>query len=531
MLSPSLRNRFKAPDRSPCTNAWMSEADYRQILTPIGERGDEAGRFYNAFIRLKGVKDRASYISDLRQFYLRLEGTGRRICVLDGGLSTPAPEEVSAIRRGNYPGAEEMIAGLAVNLPGAANLQLQRMMQRAFALTLQEAWEADPSLRRLLNSAVYLLCWIRRYQGKLFGGYREGDVPCFILMGGCENATAALYPKYLSRLPVDVLILAPDLNRPCALKDGRLLELAGEESLPLMKFPRDTGGMQMDTLASQARDELDSTLYDGSAGLFRDGQFSRAEALTLRTTYDELFILWNQALKYRSGFATTDGMVTMPVLYAKVSGVPEGRPEAYWQRIRKLLDGGDCLARKLPMAADDGQNPYRSLAVKAISNRKLNRAALRRDPGYPFALLREELQGHMLDKLEQMLERRLVRGTFENGMEYTVVATVLNLDREVIQLLHSFDFTGKNPKLICVSTGEGGATPEDAIRVAYLNLVGFDVALFVPTGYQTVERYLREDWPVEHRVGAYRYDMAVPDLKNLPRPKGRSWLDGLLGRK
>ena len=42
---------------------------------------------------------------------------------------------------------------------------------------------------------------------------------------------------------------------------------------------------------------------------------------------------------------------------------------------------------------------------------------------------------------------RTIRGTFENGTEYTIVATILNLRKEIVHLIQKFDFTRKNPKI------------------------------------------------------------------------------------
>ena len=71
---------------------------------------------------------------------------------------------------------------------------------------------------------------------------------------------------------------------------------------------------------------------------------------------------------------------------------------------------------------------------------------------------------------------------------------------------------------------------EDAILITFLNLIGFDVVLFVPTGYQTIERYLNDNYPIEHQIGEYLYDLQIPDFSTLPQPKSRSWLDHILKR-
>jgi len=520
---------FQPPQRRRCTNVWMKEAELEQVLTPPERRGDDPGLFYNAFVRLAGVKDPMGYVGELHRFYQRLLSAGRAAAAVDGPMPRPDPRELSEIRRrGRYASSGELIVDLAGNLPAGGREELHRLMQAAFVEVLQDAAGREPNLNRLLAAAAGLLCRIRRYHGQLFKGWRSGDVPAFILMGGCADGEDALYVRWLARLPVDVVLLAPDLEKPCACADDTLLELRGEDSLPVTRFPRDDATLQMSTMAAHAERDLDALLYADS-GLYRRGQFARGNAVTLRTTYDELFILWDQELRYRPGFSADGGAATLPVLYAKVSGVEGGRLPEYWQRVKRLAGGDALYFPRLPMDAGDG-GAHQALALKALRGGRLRREALKGDRSYPFAMLREELQEHMLDKLQLMLDRRLIRGTWVNGTEYTVVATVLGLGKEVLRRLQAFDFTRANPKVVCVHTREQGATLQDAITLCFLNLVGFDVALFVPTGYQTVERFMADNLPVEHRTGDFVYDLEVPDLDALPAPRGPSWINRLLNR-
>ena len=129
-----------------------------------------------------------------------------------------------------------------------------------------------------------------------------------------------------------------------------------------------------------------------------------------------------------------------------------------------------------------------------------------------------------------MLDRRLIAGTFVNGTEYTVLATALGMGKALLRKLQAFDFTRRNPKLVCVDTREDGATLQDAILLTLLNLVGFDVALFVPTGYQTIERFLADNLPEEHQIGEYVYDLTAPSLEAIPQAKPAGWLGRLLRR-
>ena len=129
-----------------------------------------------------------------------------------------------------------------------------------------------------------------------------------------------------------------------------------------------------------------------------------------------------------------------------------------------------------------------------------------------------------------MIEQKIIKGTFENGTEYTIVATVLNLRKEIVRLLQKFDFTKMNPKLVCVITSESMMSLEDTILIAFLNLVGFDIAIFVPTGYQCVEKYFNKKLMEEHQIGDYLYDLRVPDFGGISSSTRTSWRDKIFKR-
>ena len=525
-----VEKRFQPPARQACTNAWMKEAEFSQIQLPPAVRGEDPKLFYNAFIRVTGVKDKLTYVNELFQLYQALTVNKRKVLVIDGAFPKPEPEELQKIRRRNYRTPEELIIDLAGNLPACASVELQRTMQQAFVRTAKKAAASETNLNKLTVTVVYLLCWIQRYQGLLFQGWKETEIPCLIKMGACETVPEALYISYISRLPVDVLVLSPNLNETCLLQSDRLLEIRGAESLPVMKFPKQNTNVTMRTVAANAEEDLTSILY-GDSGIYRNRQFGQAEAITLQTTYDELFILWDQELKYRPNFSTGDQTANIPVLYAKVSGVEDGKGLQYWQKIKALQDTPDTfLIRSLPFIQPGESNRFQALAVKGLKNERIKKDVIKADRNYPFGLLREEMQEHIFDKLQQMLDQRIIKGTFVNGTEYTVLSTVLNLKKELVRLIQAFDFTKKNPKVVVIHTKDQSPSLEDAILLTFLNKLGFDILLFVPTGYQTIERYLNDCFPVEHQIGGYMYDLTVPDFNTLPQPKGHSWLNNLLRR-
>ena len=514
---------------APCTNAWMKTPDGKEILTAVRARGDDPKLFYNAFVVQYGVEDKLLFPSDMVAFYQQLKREGRKVCLENGRLPPPTPEEIAAVRRRNHQTAEQLAADLAANLQYPNNQQLQTLMRQAFLdVVLEEDKAVGGNLNRLLNKAVYLVAWMKRYQKDLFQNWQAPEVGVFLLFGACSGDNEALFLRLLAKLPVDVLVLLPDLNAPCVLKDPALLDLHKEHSLPMTDFPVEPSQMRVRTAAYQAEREMDSILYQNT-GLYRARQHQKAEAVTLQTMYEEIGLLWDQELKYRPGFAAEGDTVTVPVLLEKICGIKDGPILPYWLEIKKLVTPETTLVTKLPWQTGLEANPMKPYATQFLRQGRLQREKIKQHKDYPYGILRPEIQDYLLDKLQVLLDEKLIAGTYQNGTEYTIVSTILGLPKDLLRRIQNFDFTKKNPKLIIISTTEETLSLEDSILVAFLNLVGFDILFFVPTGYQSIEKYFQKPFANEHQLGPYRYDLQVPDFRTL-HEGGKSSIRKLFGR-
>lgn len=514
---------------APCTNAWMKTPDGKEILTAVRARGDDPKLFYNAFVVQYGVEDKLLFPSDMVAFYQQLKREGRKVCLENGRLPPPTPEEIAAVRRRNHQTAEQLAADLAANLQYPNNQQLQTLMRQAFLdVVLEEDKAVGGNLNRLLNKAVYLVAWMKRYQKDLFQNWQAPEVGVFLLFGACSGDNEALFLRLLAKLPVDVLVLLPDLNAPCVLKDPALLDLHKEHSLPMTDFPVEPSQMRVRTAAYQAEREMDSILYQNT-GLYRARQHQKAETVTLQTMYEEIGLLWDQELKYRPGFAAEGDTVTVPVLLEKICGMKDGPILPYWLEIKKLVTPETTLVTKLPWQTGLEANPMKPYATQFLRQGRLQREKIKQHKDYPYGILRPEIQDYLLDKLQVLLDEKLIAGTYQNGTEYTIVSTILGLPKDLLRRIQNFDFTKKNPKLIIISTTEETLSLEDSILVAFLNLVGFDILFFVPTGYQSIEKYFQKPFANEHQLGSYRYDLQVPDFRTL-HEGGKSSIRKLFGR-
>ena len=518
------------PQLLNCTNAWITGKVLEDLKTASVSRGSDPQLFYNCFFRICGVEDKLTYESDLYQLQQEIRHGGRKLLIVNGEIPPPTVEEIGGIKRKNsYQNLQQMLMELSANIGAEYGAELQRLMRRAFIDLMLEEGGGEANLNRASNRAVYLLCWMKRYGARLFGGWKPPEISCFFYMGGCRNEGEALFLRFLARLPVDTVIFAPNLNRKCCLEDGCLYEVSYPGSMEVSRYPEEMSGVRMATAAYQAERELDTLMYQDT-GMYRNQQYEKANAVTLKTMYEEIPILWDQELKYRPGFSVVEDMVNMPVIFSKISGVKDGIEPVYWQTVRGLVTPDTTVIKHVPFITSVSPNPVKPFAVEFYRNGRLQREKIKAHKSYQYGILRESMQDYLLDKLKLLIEQRLIRGTGENGTEYTIIAVALNLDKQILRQIQRFDFTKKNPKLVYIITGEAALSLEDTIQAAFLNLVGFDILFFVPTGYQCVEKFFSREVMEEHQIGEYLYDLRVPDLDAGASGPRHSWREKIFKR-
>ncbi len=520
------------PSLTLCTNAWIERQRGLEIIKePTLMRGKEEKFVYNAFMRINGAEDKYIYSDQLYRMQQDLKNSKRHLVIVNGKIPNPTPEEIGEIRRGNYASTEQLILNITQNISYGSNVELQKLMRKAFVdIMLEESQKENVNVNRLSSKAVYLLCWLRRYARELFSNWKIPEVGVFIYLGGCKNENESNFLRMLARIPVDVLILCPNLNSKCCLSDDLLYEENNTESLNLEKYPEDSAMVRMGTVASHAEREFTDLMCNDSNSFYRNQQFSKANSIKLQTRYEEIHDMWDVTVNFRQFFRVENNLVDIPVIFAKISGVKDGNLDAYWDYIRELKTDNSMLITKIPYIESGAANKFKGLAAGFYKNGKLLKDKIKNHPDFPYAILREEMQNHIVDKIELLINSKLIKGIGENGTEYTIIGWCLNLPKEIVRLIQSFDFTKKNPKLIFVNTTDKILSLEDTIITTFLNLIGFDILFFVPTGYQCVEKYFTTKLVEEHQIGEYQYDLSIPDLTTPPINKASKLLKKLFGR-
>ena len=172
-----------SPEVSNCTNAWIDGNGFDDFKKEIKDRGDSDKFFYNCFYKINGVEDKLTYLSELYQFQLDIKNSKRQILIIEKEIPKPTIDEINLINRRKYNSKEQMLTDLSNNIEYSANIELQRIISKAFIdILLEEAENGNMNLNKLTNKAVYLLCWLNRYKSKLFSNWKMPDISCFIYL-------------------------------------------------------------------------------------------------------------------------------------------------------------------------------------------------------------------------------------------------------------------------------------------------------------------------------------------------------------
>ena len=489
------------------TNTWLTAGYvFEDSLKPAEKRGNKDRYYYNMFVKISGAEDKSNYFNELFKWKLKLDSSKRGNVLIEKGIQNPDALEVQKVKKGNYRDLTELITDISRNIHFGVS-ELDFLLKKAFYDIMAE--EKDERIQRITNRAIIIMCWLNRYIPKLFVNKNLNEYPVFIYYASCKSENEKVFLRLLARIPVDVIILCPDKTEDFVIEDKILYEEKKEYSIARAAFPKKLDNVKFGTAAYNAERDLDSILYQDS-GLFRQNQFKNAIPVTLQTTYEEIGILWDQEAKYRQNFETLADRVMVPVICSKICGVPSGERDRYWEAVEKFLQPEGIFIRSLPFITEKNKKTSGQVVISFIKNKKIQVETIKKHPLYKYKFIRNDMQNYIFEKAQQLLDSGVIAGTFTTGIEFTVLDTILNMNIEILRLIQKYDFTKKIPKLVIVDTNENMGSREDMIMIAFLRFLGFDILLFVPTGYQSIDGQYEKKLFIEHQIGEYVYDMKLP---------------------
>ncbi|XBP67280.1 YceG family protein [Bacillus velezensis] len=325
------------------------------LMRPLPERPgyerENGLAFTRLAVRILGTPyDETEYYSKLFEL-----SSHENIHVLSETLDkTIAPETFQALqstfirsikkRKGfRFPGLSRFSMG-AGPLAKHADPLMHRRLRTAF-MTLLETF-ADrhenglnhPDFRRVLLdvskfSLNHLNPWLEQAD-------IEREMPKVVWYGDATKSQL-YFLYYLMLIGCDVLLFHPAAEDPFSLIDP------DEELSFVIKLPA-TGGLEpfpkekpdrTSTTAYRSTKEIEHVLNHEESMMYKPWQFREhtPQSVTLKTTYDELFLIAKERAFIRPQFKADRERVAVPNLFAKVMGVSKDTKE-YWNRLHTAAD-------------------------------------------------------------------------------------------------------------------------------------------------------------------------------------------------
>lgn len=478
---------------------------------------------------LIGFDDEAVYSNMLLKFKEGFAGSKKQLIFIEKPLANPTADEIKLLGSVTRNSTSDMIDDLALRIKLNGDPVRTALAQTELRKLLNELYTGNQTVT--FNYGSKLISWLYRCTQARKYAVQYEDIPV-ILYYGAISQSELYFLNFMSRCGFDVIYITPDKQLLDLVIDrnqgGRMQIFQLPQSRESGSYPDKPVKMKMATVAYSAERELDTMLYGGDAGIFRDFQFPNSQTVTLKTTLEEIGILWKQEARFRQGFATSGNLVTVPNIFAKISGVKDGNISAYWEEIRGRLTPETILRvkeAKDPQPGNLDLSAYRSF----YRNGKIDAERLKASTLNRCSYLPDRIQDMYLFKMQEAVDSGFLKLSGDELM-CSVLHYGLNMDKEFMKMLQAFDFTKQLPKLIWIDPVEQTFTLEECVQLVLCSLIGFDILIYTPTGYKNLETFVSADAFEEHTLNEFMYNVEVPKFK-IPSETKNSGFFGRLFRK
>lgn len=444
-------------------------------------------------------------------------------------LKPPTPEELSVFDGIDRSDGEAMLSALC----GIINIPDDEIRTRLAKEVLPE-FVGKLSGEAMLAAAQPLIVWMNRCLNSDIYRSSHEEIPVLLYYGNVSPAVVQ-FLHFMSRIGFDVLYICSNMSMLPTLKrnnlEGRMQIFELPNSQPAAPYPDKPVKTKVATAAYNASRDLNKILYSNDT-FFRDFQFSDMQAVVLKTTYEEIDVLWHQPSKYRTGFAAEGDKVTVPTIFAKISGVKDGNLTAYWNNVKWKLSPNTKIMHKSPSTRRYGEShlevydPYyigEQIQVEKLKASNLNK----------YSYLSDSLQLLVFNKMQEAIDS----GFFKIDSKELVPLVLYvgtNLDREILKLLQKYDFTKDIPKLVVLDVIEDTFNKVECIQLVLCSLLGFDIALYTPTGYKNIETFVNDSAFETYTMNEFKYNVHIPKFKipdEIPEPQNEKGFFGKLFKK
>lgn len=268
--------------------------------------------------------------------------------------------------------------------------------------------------------------------------------------------------------------------------------ISGSKSYNINSYPKTKAIRNISTLANNVSNEINKTIYNSDTKLYHPFQLNKKQTtpIILNTTIDEISILWNEPIKFRTGFKEEDNKVTLPVIFAKINGVKENEND-YWKFVSNLTSVDNCkIVKELPFYCSpySKQEYFKGAFLFNEQDNTLDRDKIKNSIYYKYKYLNNELQEMILDKIEELINLNNIF-LFKKDVDFNinVLMTILSLPDSFIKILENYSIGEKAPKLIIYINDKSQYSKSETLIIMFMFLMGVDILLLNPTGFNNIE--------------------------------------------
>lgn len=461
-VAPELTNELttlaqeqKAIGFSVCRNAWMKEPD------PLQEIQRRPEGLNTIFCEIKGTNCIANYAEDL----FKLRRSLSDCIVINGKIPNPTVDE----------GRQEV--------KGIVKPVLQRFLREK---------------RITGNDAKVLKALCCRY----FSQVSKEKVGTLLYYGSITEKKEIQLLDFAKELPIDVIILNHAKEESYDFK-GDFMVIEEEFASPLAQFPEEV----LATGAASVEKTLDQVLY-GDENFSRPNQYSDVESIILNVTKEDVTGLWSEEIKMRTGYGIENGKVIVPTLYAQITGLGNFSKRSYIDFVSDLTQNSMCFvteALEISPIKLKGDSSLKTMSDKHF-NKKFAEKVLSMTP---LSILSQEKQNLLVEKANEMIKKYKFNSIWD---VLTFAGILFAIPEALAQLIHVWDLTKVNPKIVMVLTGTRKLESKEEVMLQYLHAIGFDVLLFVPTGYGLVTEDLLRSGLQKIDLSNYNFSIQYSEI-------------------
>lgn len=461
-VAPELTNELttlaqeqKAIGFSVCRNAWMKEPD------PLQEIQRRPEGLNTIFCEIKGTNCIANYAEDL----FKLRRSLSDCIVINGKILNPTVDE----------GRQEV--------KGIVKPVLQRFLREK---------------RITGNDAKVLKALCCRY----FSQVSKEKVGTLLYYGSITEKKEIQLLDFAKELPIDVIILNHAKEESYDFK-GDFMVIEEEFASPLAQFPEEV----LATGAASVEKTLDQVLY-GDENFSRPNQYSDVESIILNVTKEDVTGLWSEEIKMRTGYGIENGKVIVPTLYAQITGLGNFSKRSYIDFVSDLTQNSMCFvteALEISPIKLKGDSSLKTMSDKHF-NKKFAEKVLSMTP---LSILSQEKQNLLVEKANEMIKKYKFNSIWD---VLTFAGILFAIPEALAQLIHVWDLTKVNPKIVMVLIGTRKLESKEEVMLQYLHAIGFDVLLFVPTGYGLVTEDLLRSGLQKIDLSNYNFSIQYSEI-------------------